>query len=192
MELQNLPWYGQFLIFLLIGGIIFAIFYYAYFQEGQTKIKQISSQIETLEKDIRVLYVKKERIGQMEAEVKRSQAILEKLKEILPEKKEISQILRRIHTLILTEKLKIQNFTTQGDRRKDIYVEHPVRISLDCNYHNLGMFFDQLSKLKKIYIVSNLTLKPLSRVTRTYTSRATFTASTFTFIERKQQTGKKR
>jgi Tfp pilus assembly protein PilO len=46
------------------------------------------------------------------------------------------------------------------------------------------MFFDQLSKLKKIFTVNNLTLRPLSKMTRDFTVKATFTAVTYTFRDK--------
>ncbi|MCP5104795.1 MAG: type 4a pilus biogenesis protein PilO, partial [bacterium] len=184
MELQNLPWYGQLAVFLLIGLILFGIFYFAYYSDNQARIEGITKQVEALEKEIRALEKKKGKIKEMQAEVEAKQAVLEKLKEILPEKKEISQILKKIQAIITTARLDIQKWTTMGERAKEIYVEHPFGITVDGNYHNLGMFFDQLSRLKKIFTVSNLSLKPRSKMNRSYTVKATFTALTYTFREK--------
>lgn len=184
MELQNLPWYGQLLVFLLIGGIVFGIFYFAYYADNQTRIEGITSQVDALEKEIRALEKKKGKIKEMQAEVEAKKAVLEKLKEILPEKKEISQILKKIQSIITTARLDIQKWTTVSERRKEIYVEHPISIIVDGNYHNMGMFFDQLSKLKKIFTVGDLKLVPLGQMTHTYTVKASFTALTYTFAEK--------
>lgn len=191
MELQNLPWYGQLLVFLLIGGIVFGIFYFAYYSDNQAKIRGITSQIDRLEKEIRGLERKKSKIKDMRAEVESKKAVLEKLKEILPEKKEISQILKKIQSIITTARLDIQKWTTVGERAKEIYVEHPINIVVDGNFHNMGMFFDQLSKLKKIFTVANLRLSPLTKMTHTYTVKATFTALTYTFREGGKKAGSK-
>lgn len=184
MELQNLPWYGQLLIFMLIGGIIFGIFYFVYYSDSQSRITGISKQIETLENDIRALEKKKSQVKELEAEVAANKATLEKLKEILPEKKEVSEILKKVQSIVTSARLDIQKWSTMAEQQKEIYVEVPFGITLDGNYHNLGMFFDQLSKLKKIFTVNNLTLKPLSKMTRDFTIKATFTAVTYTFREK--------
>jgi type IV pilus assembly protein PilO len=83
-------------------------------------------------------------------------------------------------------RLRIQRWTTQARRRQEIYVEHPIAITVDGNYHNLGIFFDQLAKLKKIFTVNNLSIRPIPRMTSTFTIKASFTASTYTFRERKK------
>jgi type IV pilus assembly protein PilO len=184
MELQNLPWYGQLAVFLVIGGIIFLIFYFAYYTDGQSRIESISTQIVNLEKDIRALEKKKSQVKELEAEVAANKATLEKLKEILPERKEVSEILKKVQSIITSARLDIQKWSTLPEQAKEIYVEVPFGITVDGNYHNLGMFFDQLSKLKKIFTVNNVTLKPLSKMTRDFTVKATFNAVTYTFKEK--------
>ena len=108
MDLQSLPWYAQFLVFLLIGGIVFGIFYMLHYSEGQTQIENLDRQIDRLEVEIRKAEKKERQIKQIREEKEAKEKILEKLKEILPEEKEIAQILRRIQGIITTARLKIQ------------------------------------------------------------------------------------
>lgn len=187
MDLQSLPWYGQFAVFLVIGGILFGIFYMVYYSDGETQIKNLTGQIDTLEREIKRAEKKEMQLKQIKAEKEQKEKVLAKLKEILPEENEISQILRKIQSIISGARLKIQNWKTQPKKRQEIYVEHPYGITLDGNYHNLGMFFDQLAKLKKIFTVNNLNIRPIPRMTSTFTVKATFTASTYTYQERKKK-----
>ncbi|MGD2084853.1 MAG: type 4a pilus biogenesis protein PilO [Candidatus Aminicenantes bacterium] len=181
MDLQSLPWYAQFLVFLLIGGIVFGIFYMLHYSDGQTMIENLDRQIETLEEDIRKAEKKERQLKQIKEEKEAKEKVLEKLKEILPEEKEIAQILRRVQGIITNARLKIQKWATQKDQRKEVYTEVPIAISLDGSYHNLGQFFDQLSRLRKIFTVNGLTISPIAKMTSLYTIRASFTASTYTY-----------
>jgi type IV pilus assembly protein PilO len=183
MDLQSLPWYGQLLVFLLIGGIAFGIFYMVYYSDNQEKIKRFDTQIEEVEKEIKKAEKKELQLRQIKEEKEAKEKVLDKLKEILPEEKEISQILRKVQSLISTARLKIQKWVTQKEQRKEIYLEHPIAISLDGNYHNVGIFFDQLSKLKKIFTVDNLEIKPIANMTTIYSIKASFTAYTYTYRE---------
>jgi len=184
MDLQSLPWYAQFLVFLLIGAIIFGIFYMLYYSDNQGRIKNLDTQIEKLENEIKKAEKKEAQLKQIEEEKLAKEKVLEKLKEILPESKEISQILRKVQSLISSARLKINNWKSNSEQRKEVYVEVPYAITVDCNYHNLGMFFDQLAKLKKIFTVNNLSITPLSKMTSIYSIKATFIASTYTYQER--------
>ena len=187
MDLQSLPWYGQFAVFLLIGGILFGIFYMVYYSDGESRIESLDSQIESLDREIKRAEKKEMQLKQIQAEKEQKEKVLAKLKEILPEENEISQILRKIQSIISGARLKIQRWNTQAKRRQEIYVEHPIGITVDGNYHNLGIFFDQLAKLKKIFTVNNLNIRPIPRMTSTFTVKASFTASTYTYQERKRK-----
>jgi type IV pilus assembly protein PilO len=184
MDIQSLPWYGQFLVFLLIGGIVFGIYYMLYYSENEGTIRNLNGQIERVEEEIKRAEKKEAQLVQIKAEIKAKEKILEELKEVLPEEKEISIILRKVQSLISGARLRIQDWSTQPDRRKAVYVEVPYRITVDGSYHQLGVFFDQLSKLKKIFTISNLTIKPLPKMTSSFSVKATFTASTYTYRER--------
>jgi type IV pilus assembly protein PilO len=183
MEIQNLPWYGQFLIFLLIGGILTGIFYYVQYSPTQETIQNIDTEIENLEREIKRAEQKESKLKLIKEELETKQAVLEKLKAILPEKEEISGILKRIQSIITSARLRIERYDPQALRPREVYIENPISIALDGNYHNLGIFFDQLAKLKKIFTVDNLAINPMGGQDREYTIKATFTATTYLYRE---------
>ena len=73
------------------------------------------------------------------------------------------------------------NFTKETGR--DIYLEWPIVISLEGNYHNLGIFFDQVSRMKKIFTIDGLSISPMRTLSYDYTITATFTATTYIYRE---------
>ena len=190
MDLQSLPWYGQLLVFLLIGGIVFGVFYMLHYSDGQDQIAKLDRQIDNLEIEIKRAEKKEAQLKQIKEEKEAKEKVLEKLKEILPETKEIAQILRRVQSIISGARLRIQKWATQSEQRKEVYTAIPYAITVDGSYHNLGLFFDQLSKLKKIFTVNNLSIKPLPKPTSEFTITASFVASTYTYQESAAQTRK--
>jgi len=183
MELQSLPWYGQLAVFLAIGLIVLGIFYYVHYSPNEEQIESIELEIENVEREIKRAEKKESKLKLIEEELETKQAVLEKLKAILPEKEEISQGLKKIQSIIASARLRIQKYDPQNLRPREVYTESPISIVLEGNYHNLGIFFDQLSKLKKIYTVDGLNVTPLSRADREYTIRASFTATTYLYRE---------
>ncbi|MGE5341513.1 MAG: type 4a pilus biogenesis protein PilO [Candidatus Omnitrophota bacterium] len=191
MDLQNLPWYGQFLVFLALGGILFGLFYFLYYSDNQSTIESLDTQIERISNEIKMAEKKEGQLKLIKEQIKNKEKVLEDLKEVLPEDKEIQQILSKVQAIISGARLRIQNWVTQPDRKKEIYVEVPISISLDGNYHNLAIFFDQLSRLKKIFTVDNLTVNQTSQsMNSTYTINANFIASTYTYREKPAKGGK--
>jgi len=188
-NIQSLPWYGQLAFFLIVGIIVLVIYYALFYTDGQSTITSLDKQIETVDMEIKRAEKKESQKKQIEEEITQKQKVLEDLMEVLPEDKEIAQIIRKVQSIVSSARLRIQNWTTQSDRQKEIYVEMPISIIIEGNYHNLGTFFDQLSKLKKIFTVNNLSINPLPQMTTTFSISAAFTASTYTYREKEK--GKK-
>lgn len=179
-DLKNLPWIAQFLIFLALGIVLIIAFYMMSYKDAQRKIKGINVKIEAVNVEIDRAELKKDKLPQIRQEKKEKELLLEQLKAILPEKKEISQILKRIESLVAGTKLRTNKFASEKQKPKDYYIEHPYRMDVDGSYHNLGVFFDQLSRLTKIFTVDGLTISPLGNMTPEFTIKARFVASTFT------------
>lgn len=191
MDLQNLPWYGQFLVFLVIGAIAFGLFYFMMYSGTQDQINNLAVQIEDLDIVIRTAEQKERKLPKLQEEVKRREAVLNKLKEILPEQNEIAGIIKRIESILSASRLKIQRWSQPVERSHEIYIQHKLSIEVEGTYHNLGMFFDKLSTIKKIFNVSSLTIQPVRKKGSGYTIRANFQASTFTYQEKKAAPKKK-
>lgn len=185
MDLQSLPWYGQFGIFILIGAVLFGFFYYLHYSPTQESIVRIEKDIDGVEIKIRKAEREEGRLKQIKEEIASYELTLEELKTILPEKNEVSQIIKKIQSIISSARLKIGKFTKQKEIKKEIYVEVPYQISLEGTYHNLGVFFDQLSRLKKIFTVNNLNISPIKKKISDYSIKTSFTASTYIYREMK-------
>jgi type IV pilus assembly protein PilO len=184
MELQNLPWYGQLLVFLVIGAILFGIFYFIVYSPTQDEISSIVTQSQQLQEEIRKAERNQDKLKKLEEEKALNEKILEDLKGILPEKKEVSQILRKIQAIASNARLKTSTFTFNAEQSRDIYLEWPISISLEGNYHNLGIFFDQVSRMKKIFNIDKLHLSPLANANFDYTIAVSFTATTYIYREK--------
>ncbi len=178
MEIQNLPWYGQFLVFFLIA-LLFGggLFWYLEYDSNETAIERYSSRIETLNRDILRAEQKQRQLPQLRKDMEQTKIKLEQIKTILPEKEDVEQILKRIQALISNARLKMLSFKPMNYVAKKIYFEKPIKIQIEGNYHNTAIFFDKLSKLKKIFTVNNLSIKPLNRGrSNDFTIMADFTA----------------
>ncbi len=187
MDLQSLPWYGQFLVFLFIGAVAFLFFYFMVYSGTQDQINGLVSQIEQLDVEIKTAEKKEGKQKQLQDEVKRREVLLEKLKEILPEQNEIAGIIKKIESLMSASRLKIERWAPPVQRRKEIYIEHQYAIDIEGGYHNLGVFFDQLSRIKKIFTVNALEIRPVRKRDSPHIIGASFKACTYTYLESKPE-----
>jgi type IV pilus assembly protein PilO len=82
--------------------------------------------------------------------------IFEETAVLLPKDKEIPKLLTDISALGRSAGLEFLTFKPQADVPKDFYAEIPITINVRGPYHNIGFFFDQVSKLERIVSVSNV------------------------------------
>ena len=78
---------------------------------------------------------------------------------------------------------------TPGDfQDRDFYMEWPIRVELDGTYHELGLFFDRLSRFSRLINVNDLIVTPFrSRGEDRNTIHAGFTQRTFIYKEEAPQ-----
>ncbi len=72
------------------------------------------------------------------SQISELEARLEALKPILPEEKDVGDLLRRIQTLATQSNLTIRGFRPQPIAAREIHAEWPIGLELEGNYHNLG------------------------------------------------------
>ncbi len=183
MDIQNLPWYGQLLVFLVIGAALFGIFYFIHYSPTQDEISSIVQRSEKLQEEIRKAEKSEAKLEKLKEEKAANEKILEELKGILPEKMEFAQHLRKIQAIASNARLRTSTFNFSKETPREYYFERPIAISLEGNFHNLGIFFDQVSRLKKIFTIDGLRISPLKSLSYDYTIQANFNATTYIYRE---------
>ena len=74
-------------------------------------------------------------------------ARLDSLRAVLPEEKDVSDLLRRLQTLATQSNLTIRSFKPAPIVQKETHAEWPIELELDGTYHNLGLFFDRVEQV---------------------------------------------
>jgi Tfp pilus assembly protein PilO len=177
--MKNWPWYGS----LVLALIIFALVFFFYFKPKDQELKSLRTERQKIEQEVQDLRIKKEQLVKIEAELVSLKAILKELEVIIPQKKEISEILRRIQQLAFDARLDIIKFAPRGEIKKDFYAEWPIPIEITGNYHNLAAFFDRLSLFSRIFNIENFAIRSVQAQTDALTITSNFTAKTYFFLE---------
>jgi type IV pilus assembly protein PilO len=74
---------------------------------------------------------------------------------VLPENEEIRRLLENVARLKQESGLTFTLFKPEADVTKDFYAEIPISIKLTGHFHNVGVFFDKLSKLSRLVHINN-------------------------------------
>jgi type IV pilus assembly protein PilO len=110
---------------------------------------------------------------------------------LLPETREIPELLTQISQLGLKAGLEFRLFKPEPEKPADFYAEVPVNLAIIGPFHDLARFFDHLSKLSRIVNVTDIKigLAKGSGDAQTLTTNCLLT--TFRFLEPQESDGKK-
>jgi len=177
--MKNWPWYG----YLVLAVLIFALAFFFYFKPQNAKLNALTAERVKVEAEVQNLKQKKRELDKIEADIAAMTAKLKTLEVNIPQRKETADILRQIQALAYDSRLDVLRFAPGTEISREFYAEWPIPIQVSGNYHNLGMFFDKLSKFPRVFTIENFTVKSLNRQTDLNTISANWTAKTYFFAE---------
>jgi type IV pilus assembly protein PilO len=183
LSLSKLPWYGQLGAFVLVSaGAVFG-FWHFYVSEVQADITMRQSRLAGLQADIAKGVATAKQLPQFEKQVAELETRLESLRQVLPEEKDVADTLRRLQGLATKSNLAIQRFQPGKPVQQKLYAEIPYKLQAEGTYHNLGSFFDQISKFPRIINVSEISIKAKTPLEPGRTITAECVATTFVLQE---------
>jgi type IV pilus assembly protein PilO len=182
-SLSKLPWYWQIGAFVLVcSGAVFG-FWNFYVSEMQSDIDLRQARLNALRKDIAKGVATARQLPEFQSQVDELERRLDSLRAVLPEEKDVADILRRIQALATQSNLEIQRFTPQAAVQQNMYAEVPFKLQAEGTYHNLGFFFDRISKFPRIINISEISIRPRSPQEPNATIVAECKATTFVLQE---------
>lgn len=183
LNLNKLPWYTQVGVFVVLALVGVGAFYYFYAMPAAAERATREERLAALRTDIAKGAATANTLNQFRQQVTELENRLESLKAVLPEQKDVADLLRRIQTLATQSNLAIRGFKPAPSVTKQLHAEWPIALQLDGTYHNLATFFDQVSKFSRIINVSNIAIRAKDKPDGTSTITAECIATTFVLLE---------
>jgi type IV pilus assembly protein PilO len=183
ISLSRLPWWAQITAFAILSGAAVFGFWYYYVSDVSAEMATREARLQQLRTDITRGLNTAKRLPEFQAQVDELERRLEALKAVLPEQKDYADILRRVQTLAMQSNLTIRGFQPKPVETKQIHEEWPIVLELDGTYHNLGMFFDRISKFPRIINVNALKIRSKEQPSASSTISAECTALTFVLVD---------
>jgi type IV pilus assembly protein PilO len=150
---------------ILLGVMSVMILSYVYFGTNFLPFNYPvrKAKIEALEKEYAKLNTELEKARKMVGNLARLEAEYERLhdqwlsaQELLPEEKEMPDLLRQVTTAGNKAGVQFALFEPQAPAPKEFFSEHPVKIKVRGNYHQVGIFLSRLANMQRIVNVSRL------------------------------------
>lgn len=152
------------------------------------EIKRLNDEITKQENEIAKDQAKAAKLDILKKENERLRARLDELKLQLPEEKEVSGLLKQVSDLSIKSGLKIVLWKPEQkkDHPSGIIYEIPVNVELSGSYHNLGIFFSNLTKLNRIVNIGDIKLSDPRPQRNEAILKISFKATTFSSIPEKE------
>ncbi|MFQ5668911.1 MAG: type 4a pilus biogenesis protein PilO [Acidobacteriota bacterium] len=185
MNLRNLPFWGQMVVTVVLGLCIILVGYKVWpnFTVMKAQVETRQTQLADLEREVRQGQAIEAKLPEFEREIAALQMKLDNLLLILPTEPEAGELLRWVKNLADQSNLDLKVWAPGALKKVDFYKEYPVGMNIEGTYHNLGMFFDRISKYSRIINVSNVDLAKLGHFDPRKTIKSSFTATTFVYDE---------
>jgi type IV pilus assembly protein PilO len=182
-SLTRLSLAGQLGVSLFFAALICGLFWYFWYSDALDRETQKKARLETLQKEIRALEVTAAKLQEFQREVQLLEAKLETLKRILPPEKEMPDLMRRVQYLCSQSSLQIRKFTPGTVATKEFYQEVPINIDVEGTYHNLGAFFDRISRLSRLVNMGTIKINAQQNQTGSNTVAASTVATTYVYVD---------
>jgi type IV pilus assembly protein PilO len=183
LNLGRLPWYAQIGAFVVLAGGGVGAFWYGYASPAEESLAERRTQLETLKGEIERGLAAARQLPEFRRQLATEQAQLDRLRVVLPEERDVAELLRRVQAMATESNLTILGFSPQAITTRETHAEWPIGLQLEGTYHNLGAFLERISRFPRIINVTAIAIRARDNAASASTITADCTATTFVLVE---------
>jgi type IV pilus assembly protein PilO len=101
----------------------------------------------------------------------------------LPQTTSIDELLRQLNDVGKKSGLEIVNLEPGQESIQSFYASIPIKMEVAGSYHEIAVFFESVSKLRRIVNISNLSFGNPTDKSEKVILKATYLATTFRFVD---------
>lgn len=173
-KIKNLQWHFQLLLLVGIATMLYLTVWYFVTSVTRAEVEVLNTEIAALQAKNEAARVATQRINEFRALYASKAVEYEELKVLLPEQREITNVLQGLQDNARDSRMIVMRFSPQPDVQNDVIMAKPVQIEVDSNFDNLRSFFDKMAKLPRIVSISNFKIEQLPKQTSEKTIHALF------------------
>jgi len=138
------------LILVAILCVIAGLYLYAFFLPQQDTLKVARGELTRLAKELNESKAITRDLQKFKEQVQKLNEELKTALTQLPNEREIPEILKNISSLGKESNLEFTLFRPKPEEPQQFYAKVPIELVALGSYHNIGIFFDKVSKLPRI------------------------------------------
>ena len=162
-NLHELPWYYRLAIF---GGIALALyggFWYFLTKGMHEEVDQLKEQVASLKQQNMSAQIDSQRLANFKAMYESKQQEYEDLSALLPEQRELTNVLQGIQDRARNSKLVLRSFSPKEDFQQDFYSGKKISVGVTSSFTSLREFFELMARYQRIVSITNLEITQLEK-----------------------------
>jgi type IV pilus assembly protein PilO len=173
-KIKNLKWHFQLLILVGIAALLYSGVWYFVTSETRAETAQLEDQVAQLQTKNEQARIATQRINEFRALYASKAEEYEELKVLLPEQREITNVLQGLQDTANNSRMVVMRFSPREDTHQDSIMSKPVEVEVDSNFNNLRAFFESMAKLPRIVSITDFKINQLDKQTDVKTLHAQF------------------
>jgi type IV pilus assembly protein PilO len=155
--LLHKPWYVQFALFALVALLLYAPFWWFVTSPVREETKNTQAQVDKLRGENARAQAAAQRLNEFKASFARAKSDYDDLKALLPEQRELTNVLQGIQERA-KGRLLVTRFTPKDDVQESYFSGKSVEIEVSSSYNKLGAFFAQMAAYQRIVSITDFKL----------------------------------
>lgn len=173
-KFKALAWHIQLIVLVGIAALLYLSVWYFVTSGTRTEIQALEDQIAQKTSQNEAARIATQRINEFRSLYASKSQEYDELKVLLPEQREITNVLAGLQDTANGSRLVVMRFTPREDQQQEYIMAKPVEIEVDSNFTNLRDFFDKMAKLQRIVSITDFKLITLDKQSDTRTLHAQF------------------
>jgi type IV pilus assembly protein PilO len=164
-KLQNSSWQVQLGVIAGVAVLLFGAFWYFVTGGKRQEIANLSEQVESLKRQNAELQIVQQRVNELRETFKGLESQYDELKVLLPEQREITNVLDSLQARARGNSLSLMRFKPKEDKedsKGDFYSGKPVEVLVSSNFNNLRSFFEEMAKYQRIVSITDFKLNQIA------------------------------
>ncbi len=158
-KLQKLALHWQIFILVSIASLLYTSFWYMVSSDIRTQTQVVEDQISGLRQKNEAARVATQRIEEFRALYASKAAEYEELKVLLPEQREITNVLSGLQDNARDSRLTLLRFSPREDAQQGFITAKPVEVEVSSNFQNLRSFYQQMARLTRIVSITDFSIR---------------------------------
>ena len=173
-KIKSLKWYFQLTLLVCLAALVYSGVWYFFTSETRAETAKLNDQIAELQAKNETARLATQRINEFRELFASKTAEYEDLKVLLPEQREITNVLQGLQDTANGSRMIVMRFSPRDDTQQDSIMAKPVEVEVDSNFTNLRSFFESMAKLPRIVSITDFKLNQLEKQTAEKTLHAQF------------------